>query len=442
MKKAPWILVFVGALAVGAGLSWLLSTIIEHRREDEVRFLKLVEIRPEEPNPGVWGRNFPNEYDLYMKTMKTSELTAYSKYGRYGGSEAFSRLEKYPNLRRLFAGYPFAVEYGEDRGHMNALADMLKSKRLGDKKPGACMTCKSSQVPGLMTAIGPAAFYGTSVKDLVARYRITQPISCNDCHDARTMNLRVSRPAFKEAMALRGVDVTRASRQQLRAYVCGQCHTEYYFKGEGKYLTLPWSAGFTIERVEAYYDRIGFKDWEHGETQAPLVKIQHPEFELWSSGIHARSGVTCADCHMPYVRTGSVKMTDHWIRTPLANPTNACGTCHPRSEEEMRGRVLEIQDRTYELLTRAEAALVAAQDAIVLAMAKGVPDDKLAEARRLHRRAFIRWDFVSAENSMGFHSPQESARLLGDAIDFARQAELSAYKAMAEAGKHETVAVK
>jgi nitrite reductase (cytochrome c-552) len=388
-----------------------------------------VEVAPNEPDAAVWGENFPAQYERYQRTMKTSELETYSAYGRYGGSEAFSRLDKYPNLQRLFAGYSFAVEYNEDRGHLHAVEDVLAIKRLGDQKPGTCMTCKSSQVPGIMEKIGPEAFYATLMKELVAQYKIEHSISCADCHEAATMALRVSRPAFAEAMAGRGVELAKASHQEMRSYVCGQCHTEYYFRGEGNYLVFPWVAGFTVDEEEAYYDELKFKDWVHTETGAELVKVQHPEFELWSTGIHARGGVACPDCHMPYRREGAMKITDHWIRTPLADPVNACTTCHRESAEEMRSRVLEIQDRTYELLTRAEAALVAAQDEIVAAGAAGVPAAELADARAFHRRAFLRYDFISAENSMGFHSPQEAARILGDAIDFARRAELAAVRA-------------
>lgn len=418
------------ALAV-VGVLALLVSIVQRKQEARTTFVKVVEVAEDEPDPTVWGRNFPAEYDAYRRTLRTSELAPYSPFGRYGGSEAFSRLEKYPNLVRLFAGYPFAVEYREERGHLNAVADMLATKRLGDAKPGTCMTCKSSGVPGLMKTLGPERFYATPVKELVAGHaELAFSISCADCHDAKTQALRVPRPAFVEAMAARGIDLTEATHADKRTQVCAQCHVEYYFKGPGKILVHPWAKGLDIESIESYYDEAGYKDWEHAETKAALVKIQHPEYELWSSGIHARSGVSCADCHMPYKREGAVKVTDHWIRTPLVNLTNACAGCHRLPEAELKARVIEIQDRTFELMGRAEKAIVAGQDAIKLAMEKGVPEAALAAARALHRRAFIRWDFLSAENSMGFHSPQEAARILGDAIDYARQMELEAVRAL------------
>jgi nitrite reductase (cytochrome c-552) len=435
MSKRGYLFLGIGAAAVVFSILALLVSIFEHKQESRATYVKIAEIADDEPDPAVWGRNFPAEYDAYKRTMNTSDLTKYSTYGRYGGSEAFSRLDRYPDLKRLFAGYPFSVEYREERGHLRAVEDVTATKRLGDAKPGTCMTCKSSQVPGLLKTLGPEKFYATPFNELLSAHGIKFSISCADCHDAGSQGLRVTRPAFDEAMAARAIPVANASHQEMRTYVCAQCHVEYYFKGPGKYLTFPWARGLRIEDIESYYDEIGFKDWQHAETQAPLVKMQHSEFELWSSGIHARSGVSCADCHMPHKREGAVKVTDHWIRTPLENPVTSCGGCHRLPESELRARVLEIQDRTFELLTRAEKALIGAQDAVMAAMAAGVPEPGLAEARALHRRAFIRWDFLSAENSMGFHSPQEAVRVLGDSIDFARQCQISAIRALAGAGK-------
>ena len=429
MRARVFLIVAVG-LILGVGIGALLVTIAVRQQEGRQTYLQIVEIKDDEPDPAVWGRNFPNEYEAYIKTMKTSELVKYSDYGRYGGSEAFSRLDRAPDLKTIFAGNAFSVEYKEDRGHLWAVKDVTETARLGDTKPGTCMTCKSSDVPRLMKSLGAAQFYATPMKDLIAQNNIKHPISCADCHEARTMALRVTRPAFVEAMQRRGVDVAKASRQEMRTYVCAQCHVEYYWPGKGNFtLIFPWDQGLKIENIEAYYDGVKFADFEHKITKAPMVKMQHPEYELWSTGNHARSGVTCADCHMPYKRVGAVKVTDHWIRTPLANIQNTCMTCHRQSEAEMRGRILEAQARTYQLMTQAEKAIIDAIRAIEKAMAEGVKDEDLAEARALHRKAQMRWDFISAENSMGFHSPQESVRVLGDAIDHARRAEISALKA-------------
>ncbi len=254
--------------------------------------------------------------------------------------------------------------------------------------------------------------------------------SCADCHDPDTMALRITRPAFINAMEQRGIDMTQATRQEMRTYVCAQCHVEYYFQGDNKLLTFPWENGLAIENIEQYYNDAGFKDWTHKETGAPMLKMQHPEFELFSSGLHAQSGVACADCHMPYVREGSVKVSDHWLRSPKVNVATACQTCHSFSEAELTARIETIQDRTAQLLRSSEEALIAAIDTIVAAREAGATDEELNTALQLHRAASMRWDFISSENSTGFHSPQESARVLADSIDLARQAELEAYKVL------------
>ena len=170
------------------------------------------------------------------------------------------------------------------------------------------------------------------------------------------MSLRVTRPAFVEAMTARGIDVSKATRQEMRTYVCAQCHVEYYFKGDGKYLTFPWTKGLSIDQIEAYYDEYSFKDWDHAETKAPLIKMQHPDFELFSAGIHARAGVACADCHMAFKREGGVKITDHWIQSPLSNVTNACTTCHRVSEEELRGACWRSRTDVDSLMQRGDGA--------------------------------------------------------------------------------------
>ena len=352
-------------------------------------------------------------------------------YGRtpYGGSTVYSKLEAYPVLKRLWAGYAFSIDHNEERGHHYAKIDQQNTQRVkAVSQPGACINCHAAETPRLIKEMGWDTFNRTPYNDL--KDKLHYGSSCADCHNPQTMELTITRPALRKALAVRGIDVDTATRQEMRSYVCAQCHVEYYFKGPDKLLTFPWSNGYTVENIEEYFDTIGFKDFTHKETGAAMIKIQHPEFELWSTGIHARSGVSCADCHMPYTRVGGIKVSDHWIRSPLHNLNQACQTCHNRPEDELRNRVLTIQGKTAELLRRSEEALIAAMDAIVKAKKSGATDMHLARALKLHRSSQLRWDFVSSENSTGFHSPQEAARILAASADMARQAELEAWKAM------------
>lgn len=415
---AKYILIFFITAAATVAATLLLVNIFEKKQEAVLYPSVFKPVGDFETDPKVWGENFPFEYDTYTKTQVVEGRTF------YGGSEVYSKLEKFPNLITLFAGYPFSEDYDEERRHYYSLTDVTTTKRINEKSPNTCITCKSSQVLVDINNMGTEKFYKAMFKDVGAHY--TRGIGCLDCHDPKTMQLRITRPAFIEAMQRRGVDLSKATRQEMRSYVCGQCHVEYYFKGEGKYLTFPWDKGLLVDSIEAYYDEYGFSDWTHKESGAPMLKMQHPEFEMWSTGIHAKSGVSCADCHMPYERVGSVKVSSHWLRSPLRSINWSCQTCHRWSEEELTNRIKATQDRVFELMQETEAAIMDAINAIKKAKESGATDEQLMEARRLHRRSQMRWDFVAAENSMGFHSPQETLNSLGTAIDFARQSQIHA----------------
>ncbi len=413
------VLAFVVGAAVMAGLAALLVSIQERKDEALQYPLKVVQISATELDPAVWGKNFPNEYDTFLKQQDTTITTP------FGGSVQYSKLERDPALVRLWAGYPFSVDYNKARGHYYALIDQKNTKRIQVvSQPGACANCHTAQAPQLIAQMGWENFNHTPYNNL--KDQLTIGPSCADCHDPQTMNLRITRPAFINAMKARGIDVTQASRQDMRTYVCGQCHVEYYFAGDNKVLTFPWTKGLNVDDIQAYYDEISFKDWVHPDTGAPMLKMQHPDFEIWSSSIHARSGVSCPDCHMPYMRAGAIKVSDHWIRSPLTDINRACQPCHHETEEELKTRVVNIQTTTSKLTKQTESALVDAINAIAAAKQAGATDADLAKAQQLHRQASMRWDFVSSENSTGFHSPQEAARILGNAIDLARQAQLEA----------------
>jgi len=184
-------------------------------------------------------------------------------------------------------------------------------------------------------------------------------------------------------------------------------------------------AGLKVENILDYYDEVQQSDWTHAETAAGVLKAQHPEFEMWNQGIHARSGVACADCHMPYMRVGAMKISDHHVRSPVLNINRACQPCHHFSEDELKSRVEAIQDRVFGLRNRAMDALVALIGDLKAARAAGKSDAELAEARTLQRRAQFMLDFVEAENSTGFHAPQEAGRILAESIDYARQGQLA-----------------
>jgi len=422
-----WVVFFVCLVGVFV-LGLATALVMERKGETKLAPVVSLDIPDNETDPAVWGKVFPREYNRFLMTQDTTGPT------KYGGPQQFSWLDRDTLLGFLWAGYPFSVEYNEDRGHAWALVDVDRTARRdpargGKAQPGTCLTCKSAEVPGLMKEMGVAGFYKARFEDVLAKTK--HPIGCSDCHDPKTMELRITRPALVEGLIAMGRDTATLTENELRSLVCAQCHSEYYLEGPDRYLTFPWRYGTTPEAMERFYNEIGFSDWVHPVSGASMVKMQHPDYEMYLTGIHASKGVACADCHMPYMAEGGVKFTDHYIQSPLKNIARACKPCHEGSEEEIRARVELIQDNNKQILDRAEIALVSAHREIAGAMAAGASDDQLKEARSLVRAAQLRWDYVFSNNGMGFHSPQEAARILASAIDLARQAQVAAITARA-----------
>jgi nitrite reductase (cytochrome c-552) len=440
----------------------LMINIFERKSEARNPYVRLVEVTEEDTDPAKWGINWPKEYTSYKLTAQTTR----TRYGGHGGSEALpaEKIERDPWLQRMFQGYAFSIDYRDRRGHAYMLTDQESTKRLTKPQSGSCLHCHASIMP-LYRQLGEGdamkgfeKSYTYSYQDLNKMLHDSghaHPVSCIDCHEPQTMQLRVTRPGFINGIRLlaasdaptphlpsierwrAGSKATpydpnqEASRTEMRSFVCGQCHVEYYCSSKMP-LTFPWGKGLSADNIEDFWnstlfpDGTPFYDYKHAETGAEILKAQHPEFETWSQGVHARSGVACADCHMPYMRDGATKVSDHWVRSPLLNINRACQICHHFSEEEIKARVNIIQDRNHELLENAGQAITDTMDAIKKAKDEGASEQQLRPALDLQRKSQWRLDFVAAENSMGFHAPQETACTLGEAVDYARQGQISA----------------
>lgn len=502
------------AAVATAAVTYTLVTMVEHKQDARSPYLRIVELDETSTDPAPWGMNWPHHFEQYKGTAGDEF---------YGGSSAMpqSKLEESPWLKRLYAGYAFSIDYREARGHAYMLYDQVVTERVNQRpQAGACLHCHASATV-LYRKVGldamglpsdpetlaadfnmPAVIKGfetlstkpyhevlemlTQMPDgsstseptfgtpPVGGFNATQPpeghfamseahpVSCIDCHDPKTMQVRITRPGFVLGMAalaesnepvphMPSVEKWRrgsrsepydpnqlATRQEMRSFACGQCHVEYYCASKDT-LTFPWGNGLKVEQIEAFWeartfpDGTKFHDYTHGETGAMLFKAQHPEFELWSQGVHARAGVSCADCHMPYERVGAMKLSNHNVRSPMENIDNACRTCHNVSDEELRQRVRGIQDRTVALMERAAHAMTEMVDSIMEAKAAGATDEELATVFELQRKAMWRLDYISSENSKGFHADQEAARILGESIDYSRQAQAMALRLRAPA---------
>jgi len=195
-------------------------------------------------------------------------------------------------------------------------------------------------------------------------------------------------------------------------------------------LTVPWADGTKVEDIIKYEDSVNFADWTYPGTGTPIMKARHPDYELYTAGsTHFNAGVACADCHMPYLRDGAMKYSSHDIMSPLLDPQQSCGQCHT-DVNEVLARVNTIQDTVHAAKITAEDALIDAITALQAATAKPGSDPALlGQARTLHRDSQFMWDFISSSNSMGFHNPDEALRILQNATDLARQAQMKAAQA-------------
>jgi nitrite reductase (cytochrome c-552) len=406
IKEKPWKgwVLFLGTIIIVFVLGLLASSIIERRAEAVFAYTPKIEHSQWEPRNDVWGENFPRQYNRFLQTKDQSFKS------KHLGNAHRDMLEEDPRLVVLWAGYGFSKEYNQGKGHENAIDDMRKILRTGGpidgKKspmPNTCWTCKSPDVPRVMQKIGIAEFYKGSWETLGAE--IVNNIGCADCHDAQNMNLRISRPALVEAYERMGMDINTVSHQDMRKLACAQCHVEYYFKGDGKYLTLPWDKGMSVEAMEAYYDEYNFKDWTHTISKAPMLKAQHPDFELFQTGIHAQRGLACI--------------------------ANTCQVCHREETSELLANVYERQDKIKQNRDKLEELLVRAHVEAGKAWELGAQENQMTSILQDIRHAQWRWDYVAASHGGSFHSPIESARIISTAIAIAQDARLKLARVVA-----------
>jgi len=421
--------IFLITVVVVFVLGMLASTISERRVETEYVYTPKVQINDWEPRNQLWGENFPAQYDSYMQTEEGDFKSLYN------GNVMIDMLEVDPRLVVLWAGYGFSKDYNQGRGHYWAIDDIRNTLRTGGPMtaiegpmPATCWTCKSPDVPRLMNEHGITEFYTGKWARLGPE--IVNPIGCADCHNNVTMHLQISRPSLIEAFERQGRDITKATHQEMRSLVCAQCHVEYYFNKNlpGKegvpYLTLPWDKGMTVEAMLAYYDEIGFSDWTHQLSKAPMLKAQHPGYETWITGTHAKNGVTCADCHMPYKSEGGQKFSDHHMQSPLNNMANSCQVCHRQSEQELKETVFAKMESVISQRDELEKMLVRAHAEAKHTWDNGATDEQMKRILKLIRHAQFRWDYAAASHGAAFHNSLELLRVISSGMQEAQEARI------------------
>lgn len=438
-----WIL-FLGTAVIVFLLALLAMNILDRKSEAKFAYQPKVIIEGIEPRDSIWGLNFPRQYQSYMKT---SDTTFHSMYNTSGHKDM---LDSDPEMVILWAGYGFSKDYNAPKGHAFAISDINETLRTGapmapgeGAMPSTCWTCKSPDVPRLMGELGVMAYYTGKFSDLGSE--VINPIGCADCHSPETMKLTITRPALIEAFEAMGKDINQASHQEMRSLVCAQCHVEYYFDkkkpgGENaNYLTFPWKDGMTVEDMEAYYDAIDFSDWVHPLSKAPMLKAQHPDYELYSMGVHSKRGVSCADCHMPYSSEGGQKFTNHHIGSPLSNVENSCFVCHREKLDALVTDVYERQRKVKEGTSKLQREIAMAHIEAAKALELGATEAQMKSIQKGIRHAQWRWDYSVASHGAAFHAPLETSRVVTSASSIIQDTRLKLARLLADLGFNKPV---
>ncbi|EEG76246.1 ammonia-forming cytochrome c nitrite reductase subunit c552 [Dethiobacter alkaliphilus] len=405
-----WPMIFV-ALSLFAGIAGgvLITRQYYQRHVLPSRPTVQWQIAENEVNPANWGQWFPDHYQSYLEGLEHA-------------GEPPQKIKLRPALEILWAGYDAAPSIREHRGHPYSLDDVTREAPLRNNQAG-CLTCKAAEAPLLLEQMG-TDFYKKSFSEM--REDVQHPVSCSACHDPETMGLRLSREPFIQAYVRAGGDLKNAGRQEMRSLVCAQCHITYYLDKESGEVNIPWTEEPNISNVEHYYLALSeYRTWEHALTGAEIPKLRHPDYEFFLGSTHHDAGVSCADCHMPFMIKGDRKMTSHSFESPLETPLASCGVCHRESEEYLVQRIERIQADVSGVLSVVEDELVQAVQMVEELRQKPDADpEDIRIAQELHLRAFLHYDWVFAANSMGFHNSREALIILSEAMRLAKEVQL------------------
>ena len=442
--KATAAMAMLAAVTMGAGCT-----------QKKVEPMTAAEIPDGAIDPAEWGKVYPLQYQQWKKTSEPTPAGK-SKYkkGFDVGEERRDKLDEYPFLALLYNGWGFGCEYREPRGHYYMVQDQLEIDPSRIKAGGSCLTCKTPYAPILQKQMG-AAYFSTPYKEVLAKLpkdQQTLGVACVDCHDNRTMALKNSRD-FTLGKALRGmgVDTDKIAKQDMRSLVCAQCHVTYIIpKDKDMHSTdviFPWQGStvgnITIENIiKQIKSSPAHGEWKQTVTGFKMGFIRHPEYELYSNqSPHWLAGVSCADCHMPTITMAGRKVSDHRVMSPMKSDLLACAACHTETPDELKAKILAIQDQAMRVYLKAGYAT--ATDAKLFEMANkaeaaGKKLDKTiyAQAKENYEQAFYRVVFIGAENSTGFHNPKETMRVLADANKYAAASEQQLRQMLAQAGEN------
>ncbi|MFI3245083.1 MAG: ammonia-forming cytochrome c nitrite reductase [Ferrimonas sp.] len=377
-------------------------------------------------------QRFQQPYQSWLKTSESIEI--------------IDVLEENPVIVVLWAGSGYAKEDNQPRGHYYSITDIRANLRTGapmtpteGPMPMACWSCKSPDVPRVIETSSEAQFF----KGKWARggSEITNMIGCGNCHD-NNLRLRIALPFANRAMESIGWTWQQAEHWQQKTMVCSQCHVEYYLTQPDNFVKFPWGQGTTAEQIGAYYDSINFTDWIHPISKAPMLKAQHPGFELSRTSTHGRNKVACTDCHMPVVTNAEGRrFTDHNVGNPFERYEFSCGRCHSQTQEQMQVQVDNFKQMISSARQAAEQQLLKAHFEAQAAWEAGATPAEMASALQAIRHGQFRWDMATASHGVHIHNPTEALRLLASATNEAANARADLLHLLASYGVSQPVAI-
>ncbi|MEF1205522.1 ammonia-forming nitrite reductase cytochrome c552 subunit [Photobacterium damselae] len=386
-----------------------------------------------DPRNEAYEQQYPEQYHSWKATSESEAID--------------DALADDPNMVILWAGYGFAKDYNKARGHFYALDDVRQTLRTGgptDENSGpmpmACWSCKSPDVGRVIDEQGEDDYF--TGKWARGGNQIANPIGCADCHDTRSAAfkngepaLALAKPYVERAFATINKPFDQQTRLDQQASVCGQCHVEYYFTGPTKAVKFPWDMGTTVEDMEKYYDALGFKDWTHKVSKAPMLKAQHPGYETWRDGIHGKNKVVCVDCHMPKVtKEDGTVYTNHKVGNPFDRFEDTCASCHTQSKDQMLEIVNTRKAQVHNMKLAAEKQIVAAHFEAGAAWDAGATEAEMADILQDIRHAQWRWDYAIASHGVHMHAPEVALEVLGTAVDKAADARTKLVRLLAKKG--------
>lgn len=317
-----------------------------------------------------------------------------------------------------------------------------------------CMHCKSNDVILDWAYMGdehPAAKWSRTSNVVEFARDLNHPLNCYMCHDPHSAGPRVTRDGLIHAVIDQGLgtypyDAEKSQQitltpvtfqregQDFRKIgllnvpdsnlMCAQCHVEYncnpgFQQSDNAPVGMAdrrtnhffWSNVFDYKEAAK---RIDFFDYRHAGTGAMVPKLQHPEAETFWGSKHERMGVACADCHMPKVTMeNGLTYTSHGQRTPRSRIESTCLNCHSDwTAAEAEYAIDYIQNYIHGKIMKAEFWLARMIDLFPVAKRAGVSEEVLNEVRALHYDAHLHWEWWTAENSIGFHNPDQARESL------------------------------